>query len=282
MAENIKRNSQNSRLNDPVAGDQQAKYIKRGLTYISNNTAIIPRDSGGNIVLNESATDNPMLYIDPVAEQITMNSALKVLDTRFKYYKFPVTVNATTTTDLNTDITLDSDIVYARYKPSEDRTINAGTVFSGILIDELEDGQPQKTANTYYITKAVKNAGVDLRFRIKINHRYDAPLPTSNPSTVAFTIMKQGPNYPLNRTYLGQYSRTGQDGRWSVMQPYEVWDTYIDVTIPNSEFEIGDTFGIGSLSSIEGNSFFHTIGAEQTYWVITDASKNVDEWNQPL
>ena len=80
MAENIKRNSQNSRLNDPVAGDQQAKYIKRGLTYISNNTAIIPRDSGGNIVLNESATDNPMLYIDPVAEQITMNSALKVLD----------------------------------------------------------------------------------------------------------------------------------------------------------------------------------------------------------
>ena len=282
MAENYKKDLRDSRLNDPIAGDQQAKYLKRGLTYISNDSAIIPRDTAGNIVLNESAANNPMLYIDPVAEQITMKSALKVLDTRFKYYKFPVTVNTTTTTDLNTDITLESDIIFARYKPSENRTINAGVVFSGILMDELEDGQPQKNANVYYITKAIKNSGVDLRFRIKLNHRYDAPLVTSSNSTVAFTIIKQGPNYPINRSYLGQFSRSGQDGRWSVIKPYEVWDTLIEVVIPNSEFEIGDMFGIGALASVETESFYHTINAEQSYWVITDASKNVDEWNQPL
>jgi hypothetical protein len=273
---------ENTRLNDPVAGAQQAKYINRGLTYISNNTAIIPRDSAGNIILNELATDNPMLIIDPVAEQITMKSALKVLDTRFQYYKFPVTVNASTSADLNTDINFDTDIIYARYKPSENRTINTGTVFSGILIDEVEEGLPQKTTNAYYITKTIKNSGADLRFRININHRYDAPTETEGPATVAFTIMKQGPNYPLNRTYLGQYSRSGEDGRWSYITPYEIWNTFIDVTIPNSEFEIGDTFGIGALSSIDEEFYYQTINSEQTYWVITDASKNVDDWNQPI
>ena len=281
LRENIQIDTTKSRLNDPVAGDLQAKYQVKGTTYVSNDPAIIPRDGNGNIVLNEGETDNPKLIIDPVAERITVRSALKVLDTRFQYYKFPTNVVAQNL-NLNINIDIEQDPIFARYKPSENRTINAGTLFSGILMDELEDGQPQKNTNAYYISKAVKNSGVDLRFRIKINHRYDAPLPTSSKSTVAFTIMKQGPNYPLNRTYLGQYSRSGQDGRWSVMEPYEVWDTFIEVVIPNREFEIGDSFLIGALASVEGNSFFHTINSEQTYWSITDASKNVDEWNQPI
>ena len=44
------------------------------------------------------------------------------------------------------------------------------------------------------------------------------------------------------------------------------------------KFEIGDTFGIGAFSGQDT----HTIIADQTYWVITDASKNVDLWNQPI
>ena len=281
LRENIQIDTTKSRLNDPIAGDLQAKYRVRGTTYVSNDPAIIPRDLNGNIVLNEGEVDNPKLIIDPVAERITIRSALKVLDTRFQYYKFPTNVIAQDL-NLNIDINIDQDPIYARYKPSENRTINSGTIFSGILMDEIEEGLPQKNTNVYYISKAIKNSGTNLRFRININHRYDAPVVTSSNSTVAFTIIKQGPNYPINRSYLGQYSRSGVDGRWSVMKPYEIWDTFIDVTIPNSEFEIGDTFGIGALASVEGNSFFHTINSEQTYWVITDASKNVDEWNQPI
>jgi len=272
--------TKNMKLNDPINGDQQAKYIRKGLTHISNDESVIPRDAAGNIILNEGET-NPLLIIDPVAERITLNSALKVLDTRFQYYKFPVSV-VPTTTNLDVNLSIDLDPVYARYKPSEDRRINTGVLFSGILIDEIEDGIPQKNPNAYYVTKAVKQDGIDLRFRIKINHRYDAPTWNSASSTVAFTIMKTGPNYPLNRTYLGQYSRSGEAGQWSVITPYEVWDTYIDVTIPNSDFEIGDMFYIGALCSVNTEFFYHTINSEQTYWVITDASKNVDEWNQPI
>jgi hypothetical protein len=52
----------------------------------------------------------------------------------------------------------------------------------------------------------------------------------------------------------------------------------IDETIKNSDFEIGDIFQIGQKTGQSG----HTILNNQTYWVITDASKTVDEWNQEI
>jgi hypothetical protein len=30
------------------------------------------------------------------------------------------------------------------------------------------------------------------------------------------------------------------------------------------------------------DSSYHFVIADQSYWVITDASKNVDEWNQEI
>ena len=267
---------------DPVSLDQQSIYKQQGLTVTSNNTSIIPRDMAGNIILNENSKTNPLLIIEPVTTKITTNSILRVIETRFQYYSFPTTIQPiTTSANLDIDIDINQDFIYARYKPSENRKINTGD-FSGILMDEVEDGQLQKNTNAYYITKTIKNSGVDLRFRININHRYDAPLPTSRNASVAFTIIKQGPNYPLNRTYLGQYSRSGEDGEWSVITPFEVWDTFIDVIIPNSEFEIGDSFGIGASASENEDFYYQTINSEQTYWVITDAAKNVDEWNQEI
>jgi hypothetical protein len=57
------------------------------------------------------------------------------------------------------------------------------------------------------------------------------------------------------------------------------------VTIRNSEFEIGDYyFSIGAKAGGGQNtdSSYHYVVAVQSYWVITDASKNVDEWNQEI
>lgn len=101
---------------DPITADQQARYQSEGLTYISNNTSIIPRDTAGNILLEESSTSNPLLIIDPVAELITTKSALKVLDTRFQYYKFPVTIRPSNDIeDLVVDLDFESDTIAARY-----------------------------------------------------------------------------------------------------------------------------------------------------------------------
>lgn len=101
---------------DPITADQQARYRTDGLTYISNNESVIPRDNAGNIVLQENSTTNPLLIIDPVTELITTKSALKVLDTRFQYYKFPVTIKPSADVeDLVIDLDFESDTIAARF-----------------------------------------------------------------------------------------------------------------------------------------------------------------------
>jgi hypothetical protein len=286
------------RLPDPVSLEQQAKYKQQGLTVTSNNRSIIPRDSAGNIILKENSETNPVLIIEPVATKITTNSILRVIETRFQYFSFPAAVRVNDTepiildiSDIDTDLGLAvDDVIFARYKPSEDRKVlglvpgssanydGTAEFGSGILMDEIEAGNLQKNTNTYYITPAIKNSGADLRFRVKINHRFDI-IPErfwTAQSVVTFAIAKSGPNDPLQRGYTGKVRISM--GNWNVR------DTLIDVVIRNSEFNIGDNFGItaGADFTNPDDLYFHTINSEQTYWAITDASKNVDEWNQEI
>ena len=151
---------------DSIDVGKQLNYQTNGLTVISNNINIVPRDIAGNVMLHEDATDNPLLIIEPTTKKITTKSILRVIDTQFKYFKFPVTPTFVDESgDLNLDLNLITDPIYARYKPSEDRQINkgfintiapyTGSAFSGILMDEIEDGLPQKNTNRYYITKEI-------------------------------------------------------------------------------------------------------------------------------
>jgi hypothetical protein len=99
----------------PIANpEEQARYYSLGMTYMSDNQSIIPRDLAGNILFDESALIKPLLIIEPVAEQITTISTLRVLDTAFQYYKFPVSVNITSS--VNVDFELEEvDIISDRY-----------------------------------------------------------------------------------------------------------------------------------------------------------------------
>jgi hypothetical protein len=283
---------------DPISLDQQAKYKQQGLTVTSNNTSIIPRDDAGNIILEENSETNPLLIIEPVTTKITTNSILRVIETSFQYYSFPVAIRPTPIlTDLDIDINLNSlvtDPVYARYKPSENRVINAGGIPSGILMDEVAEGAIQTVTNTYYITKEVKNSGADLRLRVKIAHDFLTP-DLSKYGTAYFTIMRSGPEKPLNRyyrpiqttnpppeAYANGRTVPGGDYVFGAIAPGETQNLFIDEIIPNSEFEIGDSFSIGAYAGQNLPDEYHTINSEQTYWVITDAAKNVDEWNQEI
>ena len=105
-----------SKLFDAVAGEQQAKYYKEGLDYISNDINIIPRDEIGNIVLNEDSTTNPKLVISAVTEQIATKSVLRVLDTRFQYFKFPVQIAQGDTFNINTGFNIDIDTITTELK----------------------------------------------------------------------------------------------------------------------------------------------------------------------
>jgi hypothetical protein len=289
----------NSKLLDPVKLQQVVKY-QGNLTVTSNDTNVVPRDEAGNVQLQEESETNPLLIIEPVATKILLQSVLKVLDTRFQYFKFPATTRVIETDDVNLDLTLpeldeiqpESDIIYARYRPSENREISVGSDYSGILMDFVEDGVLQKAANNYQITKEIKNSGKDLRFRFNVQHIFQSD---QQFGTAYFSIIKNSPTSGLQRRFKEYASVTAYKSLLNTLPNEEKNDGYgyikkldengnerqdltIDVIILNSEFEIGDYFGIGAVAGQPG----HTIRAIQTYWSITDASKNVDEWNQEI
>lgn len=273
-----------SKIKDSISTEIQAKYQRLGLTYVSNNTNVVPRNENGNIELQEGIDTNPLLIIEPTVNQMTTKSMLRVLDTQFKYFKFPARTNVIDDESVDLDFDLDlqvefQDPVFARYRPSEDQRIAAGNVYSGIEISDVQDGLPQQSPNTYTITKELKNSGVDLRFRIKLQHRYDAP---SGFGTAFFSLIKTS-EQGLDREYqtFENTSEFRPTTPGSINQ-YEVQDLEVDVIIDNSEFEIGDRFGIGAKAGQNNNTEFHTINALQSYWVISDASKNVDLWNQEI
>lgn len=316
-------------LLDPVRLQQQTKYKTSGLTVTSNNENIMPRDAAGNIIFHESSSQNPLLIIEPVDTKIMLRSVLKVLDTRFEYFKFPVTIVSSEVEDLAVDLNIESpDIVYARYKPSENRKLGytgesdkpASQRASGILMDEVVEGTPQTNVNSYYVTKEVKDSGVNLRFRAKINHSFVTPeysaeqiayaqqqlsdpnsLPSISGKTIQdlipgyipksniwFFISIQGPNKPLDRAIIGPFSGFSSvyPDEWSSIASGETKNTFIDAVIPNDQFEAGDYFGITQINVngmvTETDPVYHIINSEQTYWTITDASKNVDDWNREI
>jgi hypothetical protein len=276
---------------DPRIVKNQALYQKNGLTFQSNNNSIIDRDNNGNIILNNNDENNQLLVIESATTKILNKSVLKVIDTQFNYFKFPATTRIVDTDDVDIDLDLDltveqesEDVIYARYKPSENRKILSDPtgqgIASGILMDELEEGQLQKRPNQYYITKQIKESGADLRFRVKINFRYDSFAPDFN--TTYFFISRNGPNKYLQRDYIQYFDFEDPYAGGGKISQYQVQNATKDVVIANSEFDVGDTFSITALAGSNTNDKYSTINAAQTYWSITDASKNVDEWNREI
>jgi len=130
--------------------EAQARYNSLGMTYLSDNQSIIPRDLAGNILFEESALVKPLLIIEPVAEQITTISTLRVLDTAFQYYKFPVSVNITSSVNVDVDFEIqaqeieEQDLISTRY------TIPA-------IFDEQDQPQTYLRINTSFESTWFKN-----------------------------------------------------------------------------------------------------------------------------
>ena len=299
MIKNISINPAPQQRGDVTSVDleQFARYKANGLTYVSDDINIIPRNTAGNIIIQQSASMNELLIIEPMINNISTKSVLRVIDTSFQYYKFPVSTIEIIddTVDLDINLTADNPIpsepdpieidnIYARYKPSAgyiaatyDPSKAGVNQYSGILLDEVVDGLSQTNINTYTISKELKSSGKDLRIRIKLSHQY-VNLTNNNQSLFVITIGKSGPNYPLNRKWKGEFASTSPGKPWSYIYGGQLQIIYVDEIILNSEFEAGDSLYICAL----GGHAEHTIISEQTYVVITDASKIVNEWNQEI
>jgi len=281
-------------LLDPVTLEQAAKYINNGLTVVSNNTDIVPRDANGNVIVQ----DGSYIVVETNLFNIDNVSALKVLDTAFNYFKFPVSVN-TNLIDVDTNFSVENNIdpIFARYKPRYPDSANGlgaipnnNDTPSGFNFEETVAGNSQVSINRYTVSTAIKESGADLRFRAKIEYRCDSGRRISSVTTkdgievvvdndvvqvAGFVVFKEGPNYPLNREYVKFPDQPN-------MSLNEIRDAFLDVVIPNSSFEIGDEFQLGGRGFPDDGVTDFKAYSEQSYWVITDASKNVNVWNQEL
>lgn len=272
---------------DSLTNEINAKYQKNGLTYISNIPTVNVRDTAGNIQLNEGQ-NNSLLIIEPVSTNITTKSILKVLNTQFNYFKFPAraTVIEEDPLDIDLDVAildLEQDPIFARYTPSENRRILALTdpVYSGILLDIVEEGQFQRTINGYYITREIKDSGKDLRIRVQILHTFTSLDNSLTASVAAFSIIKKSGSQII-RNYLAPFyaNDSSSTGSGAVEEGEHV--TEIDVIIPNSEFEQGDVFSVGARADHNNANNYHDIIANRTFIAVTDASLNVDTFNNEI
>ena len=154
---------------DPIALQQTSKYIKDGLTVVSNNTDIIPRDLNGNITVQSGS----YIVIETNSFNIDSKSMLDILDTRFNYFNFPVQI---TSNPIDVDVSFDFDNISANYiipvlTDSQGQSINLQRINTSYESDWYYEGASessglkelqfiggvQENVNSYTITADVLN-----------------------------------------------------------------------------------------------------------------------------
>jgi len=176
---------------DPVNLQQTSKYIKNGLTVVSNNTDIVPRDENGNIIVQ----DGSYMIIETNSFNINNNTMLKVLDTQFNYFKFPAQIIEVQDEDLNLDLNFETDNISANLiiptpldsnqQPQNIQKIS--TIFESDWYygENAPDssgyrelpfvGGTQPNANGYTITKEIldslKQQNKTIRFKFAVQYR---------------------------------------------------------------------------------------------------------------
>ena len=191
-----------SRTIDPVNLQQTSKYINDGLTVISNNKNIIPRDANGNVIVQSGS----YVILQTNSFNISNSSMLEVLNTRFNYFKFPARTVIDDIPDINLDLDLQLDDPEAapiidnvsvqltipmpldsRSQPRSYQKINTSYASTWYYTDEgissqgFKDlpftGGQQPNVNSYTITKDIlktlQEQNKTIRFTIQTPYRTD-------------------------------------------------------------------------------------------------------------
>lgn len=280
-----------SKLLDPVDLEIQSKYQEQGITRISNNDSVVVRDDAGNVLLQENQS-NPLLVIEPIYKKIINSSVVKVLDTQFNYFKFPVRI-AKNELDLNLDVDLnfETDNISAnltipipldsKNQPQNYQRIdvalpgntwyyNGDQGTNGGFKQLQFTGGTQVTPNSYTITKEILSTLQDqnktLRFKIQTQYR------TSNTNRTEFRMRLNRSNGKTFHEFKTIELLTEQNVSVSGVEgennphgfnnnEYPVLSmTYI---VDMDDIKPGDIYNFSALSSNEG-----FILAQNSYWDI--------------
>lgn len=265
-------NTNNSKLFDAVALEQQTKYYKEGLDYISNDNDIITRDDVGNIVLIEDAENNPKLLINAVTEQISTKSVLRVINTRFQYYKFPVqTISENLNLDLDLDFNLELDlqnqlaansipVLPTEYKPAVDEQVTKSNTYIPLNFNSVIKGQPQINPGAFTITQAILDLDVDIQLSVKIVSSYN----DNRNSEVGFGILKyseDGTSIAINST---AYYPAGVNNNNKVTEA-GTYTTQFGITIPKENLALNDYYKVAGFAEDQKDDRNHTVLANSSF-----------------
>lgn len=255
---------------------------------------LLQRDSAGNIIL-DVADDNPQkLLIDPAVINTDKSSVIRALPTAFSYFSFPVSENIPPE-QVNIDVDFADllpelpDPIFARYRPASNyripranpsvlgnfdvNTPPQGQAPRGLEFSVVESGT-QLRKNLYTVSKQVSELNRPLRFILNL-----AVINNSNsPSNIWISFFKKddttngtirnfkpGGNlfYPLNASRAISPNDTSTFNIETIIQP----DEYIRNTV----------FQVGAIT--DGNV---TIDSILTYWAISDATQQVNEFGESI
>jgi hypothetical protein len=277
---------QNTKV-DSISNEQNARYQKRGITYVSNIPTVNVRDEAGNILFTEGKNSQPVI-IEPITTRITTTSVLKILDTQFNYFKFPArTTTVDESLDLDLDLNLDLELELedtaaaiesnspstpARYKPSANQQVvkaNADTS-QPIDLSVVTVGPAQTNKNSFTIAQDLIDSGKSLKVTGVITTQYN----DNSSSEVGFLISYTKPDGVTNK-----FTNAGQPGNNGTLYPNGInnnkkvsdegiYETIIDYTIAaKSILDIGEggQIFISGFAEDQKEKKNHTILANSTY-----------------
>jgi hypothetical protein len=273
---------QNTKV-DSISNEQNARYQKRGITYVSNIATVNVRDEAGNILFTDSKNNQPVI-IEPITTRITTTSVLKILDTQFNYFKFPArTTTVDESLDLDLDLNLDLELELedtaatiqsnspstpVRYKPSADRQVVKGTEATAQPIDlsVVTIGPAQTNANAFTIAQDLIDSGKSLRITGVITTQYN----DNRNSEVGFIL--SGRNTEDNTFDLPEifYPSGDNVNNNNKVTKEGIYTTNIEYTIDpkiivSSNIGLGATIFVAGFAEDQKDNRNHTILANSTF-----------------
>ena len=246
------------------------------------------------LLLRENQT-NPLLIIEPIYKKILNSSVVKVLDTQFNYFKFPVRVTENELDlGIDIDLSLETDNISAKLtipipldsknQPQNFQKIDValpGNTWyyngergtnGGFKQLQFAGGTDQPTPNSYTITEDMLNSLRDqnktLRFKIQTQYR------TGNTNRTEFRMRLNRRNPRIFHEFetielLTEQNVTGESPNQDNPHNFTVKTTgdfpVLSMTyiVDMDDTEAGDIYNFSALSSNEG-----FILAQNSYWDI--------------
>ena len=192
---------------------EQIIYDQKGLDYASNLPFINKRDAAGNLIINgtvqqvtdeDAAQYNETVIVEANDRLYTNSSVNRVIDTQFKYFKFPPTIISRQTDIGEIDIELpenELDVFSARYTPDfvtqwfvfapSYPVAGKAHGFQKLEFNNVLRGPQQIEPGTYTITPELIESGKNLQMRYKVDVHYANPDVEGDPADEIELINQQ-------------------------------------------------------------------------------------------